>query len=876
MNFDAILEKALDGRLSPEESEWMARQIARDPGLAARWIEAATNEASLREIAASAPALSPASTAPRAVAAPRSSAIVPMPRKAPALRWLAAAAGLLAAASLGWYFVISPARQATELALPMVQSIEGSATIEDAGRSRAAGAGRRFHARGTLRTSPGSSVHLAWSDGTSLRLEPESALVVEKPSASAPAKRLRLLHGGLSAEAAPQPQGRPMRIRTPHAAVEVLGTRFSIVARGTGSEVTVEKGAVQITRFADGATSQVAAGQSTRIEPAGALLIKHRRPMQGSTPLWRIGRNDLSHGEFGELSPREYSVPGDWAGRKSWRDFRWGLDAKHASVDLRFALSTLPEHGALLTLRTLNSRNEKAGYAAPLAVFSNGALAGMVQTWKAPRVDGQAVEYRRIYRLYVPREFLRPGENVLRLELEPHPFSQSRESLEIEWDFIEFGALLEPAIEPWHGSYVSVGALLDEGADAFRLSPAFARHLPQILQWMGVAHSGNTMVLPFWKTATPHQPARRVVLEALRGLHCTAALSLGAEEDHLRRVYAEYGPLFHYHEIAHEPDRPPVQAQDSLIAAARTARAIRRSAPGASHVVITGPGWAFAGWGSSASARRAVDIECEAASGHSSWDGYAFTNFRPGGSFTHTLQTFGGRVDDGLDREWLATACGSDNTQHSHQHFIPQTLRFASNFDRILRAHTAVTDRFMHRAPFFHSANHAQTSALFARVADWDALDPRQLASEPAPDAGPSRLQLFRRIALAYGTHGRPLPMERLDSAASPHSRIYVRAVDASALPPLPGSGAKTRKLLISFVNFGSRPGVAEARIHFPAPGHYSGLRIGPEAAWSEAATAATIEAAPAHHFRVPLGPHEAVQYILDPAAATTSAPTAK
>ena len=80
------------------------------------------------------------------------------------------------------------------------------------------------------------------------------------------------------------------------------------------------------------------------------------------------------------------------------------------------------------------------------------------------------------------------------------------------------------------------------------------------------------------------------------------------------------------------------------------------------------------------------------------------------------------------------------------------------------------------------------------------------------------------RLALAYATHGAPLPYTYTNPDEVRDRLVYFRAVDTSALPPLRGSGGEADKVLLSFVNFSREPQTLGVRVTMPREGVYADL----------------------------------------------------
>ncbi len=178
-------------------------------------------------------------------------------------------------------------------------------------------------------------------------------------------------------------------------------------------------------------------------------------------------------------------------------------------------------------------------------------------------------------------------------------------------------------------------------------------------------------------------------------------------------------------------------------------------------------------------------------------------------------------------------------------------------FDRILRAHLAVVERTMQHAAIFDDFG------LFQ--GPFDAKHPTTLRAFPGMKGEDSRLKTYRRLALAYATHGAPLPYVYLNADALHGRLVYFRAVDTAALPALPGSGGTSTRVLLNCVNFENRPQTVEVRVTMPQRGTYRGPRFGAGETYAQARKDVTLHAGPTLDLAFELGPGDAVQYQLEP-----------
>lgn len=108
---------------------------------------------------------------------------------------------------------------------------------------------------GALEGAGGESwVEVVFADGTQAQLSGIGQLKLEKREGQ---KMLHLSGGSLSVDAEPQPPGKPLRVFTPSAEAEVLGTQFNVIANAYSTRLNVNEGLVKVKRLADGSTERV-------------------------------------------------------------------------------------------------------------------------------------------------------------------------------------------------------------------------------------------------------------------------------------------------------------------------------------------------------------------------------------------------------------------------------------------------------------------------------------------------------------------------------------------------------------------------------------------------------------------------------------------
>ncbi|MBV9848653.1 MAG: hypothetical protein JO250_03090 [Armatimonadetes bacterium] len=594
-----------------------------------------------------------------------------------------------------------------------------------------------------------------------------------------------------------------------------------------------------------------------------------------NTLLWRVGRQDNSNAEFtGKANPSRFAVPADWRTRTAWPEFQGGSNDNDKSgwtCDIVYRLPSVPGDGALFTLKTI-----QASASVPeLAVFSNGAPCGILQMVGSgpPGVGGHT--FGRPYQIYIPKEFLRRGANTLRLQKLGHPYNRASSlSLWWQWDYFQLESLSRPATEPLHSKMTWMG--VQNGG--FDLRDTQVRNDPLALTWLGVAYSGNSTRTGFWSDITQLQPERRAYLDALRrinmgaiadGLSPSRALPHGSQDlmpdgglpqsakDYLNGFFRDYGGLFQYYELSNEPCMSI--SGDSMAVDLAVAKYVDSIKPAT--VKLAAPGWAYGGgagdpknWDADPANRRRIEQFCQAINGHAYADSYE----RDHGSLIENLKVYGD-ITDGWPKDTINTECGTYDG-HTDAKDLGITQMHASMFDRDMRAHIGFCDRFVAFALMGNDPPFNFLTGDYARPDTW--------AGRPFPDApaDDNRVKIFRRYALAYATHGRPLPYVYRNPAQAANRIVLFRPVDTSALPPMIGSGATSRKILLNFVNFDNAASHTLAvRVQMPRKGTYTGERIGPQNAYRDARSPVRLTAGRTLDLTETLGPGEAVQYILEP-----------
>ena len=110
---------------------------------------------------------------------------------------------------------------------------------------------------GTLETLAANSwAEIEFLDGSTIWVSGAALLAL---SDGEQGKFIHLRRGDLSADVAAQPAGKPLKLMTPSAEAEVLGTQFNVTAGPDSTRVSVNEGLVSVERLADGSVQKVPA-----------------------------------------------------------------------------------------------------------------------------------------------------------------------------------------------------------------------------------------------------------------------------------------------------------------------------------------------------------------------------------------------------------------------------------------------------------------------------------------------------------------------------------------------------------------------------------------------------------------------------------------
>ncbi|MGW9526660.1 hypothetical protein ACWHAM_02700 [Paenibacillus terrae] len=624
-----------------------------------------------------------------------------------------------------------------------------------------------------------------------------------------------------------------------------------------------------------------------------------------ASPVWKLGQRDDSSAEFKGVvgkdnvnisaASTESSAKGTSSAMSiaesttapvllSSGDIPPGLNASmNPELSLQYKLDQVPPNGMIFRVRILD-----AGKAVPqMAVFSNHQLSGIIQI-AGVSGTGSAYNFKNNYELYIPKEQLQSGVNVLKLKTARCLYCSSAEDKNVwwTWDDLSLETLASPATEPIHGKYILTGTNVNN--KEFYYDQGAVKHLPYVLKWLGIAYSGNVMRVTCASNVNKactdvgdyYQTLKQYNMQSSALYLYTGDIKLQKDgslpetaKQKLRDYVKKYGSYLQYYEVDNEPGLFNRSKAVNLAVAKWLNTEGKQLAP---HLKTVAPGWAYwptystkacknqtegtlkcgdpDGWERDPAQRKQLEDVTDLTNGHAYGESY---NEEGGGSFVQNLKTFGGS-SNGLEKKMLNTEFGTNDTHRDNPDYGASQPQAAA-FDRIMRSQIGFADMFIQHAAFY------KDYTLFKTGFDLQNHNPANTEIYPFGQGQDSRVNIMRRLSLAYATHGKPLTYTVLNPEETKDKMVYVRAVDTSKLKPLAGSGATSSKLLVNLVNFESTAQTIRVRVTMPKAGLYTGERFGAGSTYSQAQRSISgLNASPALDFEEKLGPGESVQYILE------------
>jgi ferric-dicitrate binding protein FerR (iron transport regulator) len=252
--FELLLEKRLDGNVTPEEQAKLKALLEQDAALRAEFLMAVSQEAALKAIhrkpeafTAEAQRRGDSRSGNGSFSRNRRSWLMP----------LGVCAALAIAVLL--YFMIgqSPPTPIARLKGPTsgVVVIRNNTTLADKA------AFLDLFANDEIRSAENSQATIDYSDGTQVDLKGKVRAVFDPPGRTASGKYVRIQQGQLSATVSKQPANSPMIFASPQAEAVVLGTRLEIETDGNSTKLSVIEGKVRFTSLAEGKALEVASGE---------------------------------------------------------------------------------------------------------------------------------------------------------------------------------------------------------------------------------------------------------------------------------------------------------------------------------------------------------------------------------------------------------------------------------------------------------------------------------------------------------------------------------------------------------------------------------------------------------------------------------------
>jgi hypothetical protein len=387
-----LIELHLAGEASHAQAEELRQEIASQPELAQHLFRGAYMHGVLQfSMSESAQTVLPTASTTGIMAAPAT-----MPGAAPRRRlrtpscppvrsmvaqrksvtgrtsWLAIAASLTVVASA---LIFSASQRPMPDVIGTLSDVDAGVTVvSGGGAAEPAAAGMPIFPGDVIRTPKSGKATLQFVvndrlEATTLEIYAGTEAMLWQDQG---AKRVNLTQGVLLCDVAIQPKGRPMVVITPHAEVEVLGTRFRVAASDE-THLDVDQGSVRLLELMSGRKTIVAAGESTVAE----------------------GREPPSYLEIIEtFDTADSAAANGWTGsgnRSNGRDFGWisgGLDSGGAAggifiraTDISYyadtSVGTLSRTGRLRLAGTLQLNNHNydgafyIGYFNPEEGFEN-------------------------------------------------------------------------------------------------------------------------------------------------------------------------------------------------------------------------------------------------------------------------------------------------------------------------------------------------------------------------------------------------------------------------------------------------------------------------------------------------------------------------
>ena len=206
----------------------------------------------------------------------------------------------------------------TVAVMAQIESFQGDVAIQtDSGRMPAKADLGLIPGQEILTGGKSSGAVVRITDGTRIVLSADSALRLVGDLKGGAGRTFLLSRGMLRAEVAKQPANAAMIFSTPNAEARVLGTELLLFAAPESTRLEVRTGKVRLTRRADGASTDVAAGHTATAPKSGAFAARPARVAQGLQALYLFeeGQGGMVRDVSGAVVPLHLRI---LKGRTSW------------------------------------------------------------------------------------------------------------------------------------------------------------------------------------------------------------------------------------------------------------------------------------------------------------------------------------------------------------------------------------------------------------------------------------------------------------------------------------------------------------------------------------------------------------------------------
>jgi len=401
-----LILRYLDGLTRPAEERALRDRLAREPELRSEWVAISRQHAALSEILKAGHHASQEERAGQAGvvdfetsrrdpagrrADGRSRPHLPAASPRPWGRWITGIAALLLLALGLWlrgpWRVPGPAdTAATQPALTAtIVAVEGAAFARGPQARRTIAVGDRLLAGEILVTEHAAACTLTCSDQTTLELGPnaELAMNIEHPSQNAKqAGSVSLQRGELRAHVEHQ-ANRTIAFLTPHAIVDVVGTRFTLQVSRDTTKIAMQEGSVRVSSRTDQSTTTLSAGQYA-VAGGGIQLTAMPLPRRGKPSAVRTTDGLIALYAFRE------------GAGEIVRDSAPAQPAVNLRIQERHAVRWLPGGGLAVVAPTII---ESAGHPHKITQACKNSNELTLEAWVKPRLPLPHQEVARIVTL---------------------------------------------------------------------------------------------------------------------------------------------------------------------------------------------------------------------------------------------------------------------------------------------------------------------------------------------------------------------------------------------------------------------------------------------------------------------------------------------